>query len=124
MNDSNRSNGNPHDSPYGKLTLMTLCAMSLIAGICRQIPAHADEKSAVVSLADIDLSTTQGVERARARIHRKAGQLCSKVVDPWSLSHQPDYVRCVDSATAAAMQQLNASAMLANAPSDAGSGKR
>jgi UrcA family protein len=123
MNDSNRSNSNPHDSPYGKLTLMTLCAMSLIAGICRQIPAHADEKSAVVSLADVDLSTTKGMETARERIHQKARQLCSKVVNPWSISHQPDYVLCVDSTTAAAMQQVTASAMLANAP-DAGSSKR
>jgi UrcA family protein len=105
------------DSPYSKLALMALSSLVLIVAIGKQLPASAADQSAVVSLADLDLSTDKGMQTARDRIHQTAQQLCGKVVNPWSLSHHPDYVRCVDDATAAAMGQLNGPLLAANANS-------
>ncbi len=53
----------------GKVVLMTLCALFMIAAIGRQLPAYAADKSAVVSLANLDLSTEKGMQAARDRIH-------------------------------------------------------
>jgi hypothetical protein len=35
-------------------------------------------------------------------------------VEPWTLSHQPDYVACVDQTLASALAQLPAPAVAAN----------
>jgi len=96
------------DSSYSKLALMTLCAVFLVAAIARQLPASAAETSAsaTVGFADLDLSTEKGMQTARDRIHATARRLCSRVVDPWSISHQPDFVQCVNEATTAAVTEL------------------
>ena len=93
-------------STYTKLALMAGVSLALMAAIGKQLPAGAAEKSTVVSIADLDLSTEKGMEAARERVHEAARQLCKKVVDPWSLSHHPDYVQCVDETTADAVTQL------------------
>jgi len=103
----------------GKLALMTLCALSMIAVIGKQLPAYAADKSAAVSLANLDLSTEKGMQAARDRIHQTARRLCQRVVNPWSLSHQTDYVRCVNDATTAAVGQLQGMLLDANAHSPA-----
>ena len=103
----------------GKVVLMTLCALFMIAAIGRQLPAYAADKSAVVSLANLDLSTEKGMQAARDRIHQTARRLCQRVVNPWSLSHQTDYVRCVNDATTAAVAQMQGLLLVANAHSHA-----
>jgi UrcA family protein len=95
-------------SAYTKLALMATVSLALMAAIGRQLPAGAAEKSTVVFIADLDLSTQKGMETARERVHQAARDLCNKVLDPWSLSHQPDFVQCVDEATADAVTQLQA----------------
>jgi UrcA family protein len=116
MNDPEKAfNGCYSDSAYGKLALMAVCSLVLMVAIGKQLPASAAEKSAVVSLADLDLSTEKGMQAARERVHDAARQLCSKVVNPWSLSHHPDYVQCVDDATANAVTQLQGRQLVANA---------
>ncbi len=87
---------------------MAAVSLALMAAIGKQLPASAAEKSTVVLIADLDLSTEKGMETARERVHQAARKLCNKVVDPWSLSHHPDYVQCVDDATADAVTQLQA----------------
>ena len=95
-------------STYTKLGWMAGASIALMAAISNQLPADAAEKSTIVSIADLDLSTGNGMEAARERVHEAARHLCKKVVDPWSLSHQPDYVQCVNETTADAVTQLQA----------------
>jgi UrcA family protein len=108
-----------YDSPYGKLALMALCSLLLIGAIAKQLPASAADKSAAVSLADLDLSTEKGMQAARDRLHQTARWLCQRVVNPWSLSHQSDYVRCVNNATSAAVARLQEPQRVANAKAHA-----
>jgi UrcA family protein len=75
----------------------------------------ADEQAATasvtrtenVSLADLDLSTPEGVRAAHDRLHETARRLCSQVADSQDISHQPNYVACVDETLANALRQLN-----------------
>lgn len=88
----------------------------VVAAIALQLPASAAEecvssnnsaiKSADVSVADLDLSTASGIREAKERLHRAARKLCNEVLEPNSISHQPDFVRCVDTAMAAATAKL------------------
>jgi UrcA family protein len=76
------------------------------------LPAQADPgngaRAKQVSLADLDLSTIQGQETARERLHQMARHLCARVEDDLDLSKQTNYVRCVDQATALTSSHLNA----------------
>ena len=109
----------PCDSARPKLAWMTLCALFMIAAIGKELPASAADKSATVSLADLDLSTEQGMQAAHDRIHQTAQRLCQYVVNPWSLSHHTDYVRCVSDAVTAAVGQMQGRLLVANAHSHA-----
>ncbi len=115
MNVPRRALNRPYSgSSYTKLALMAGASLALMAAIGNQWPAGAAEKSTIVSIADLDLSTEKGMQAARERVHEAARQLCKKVVDPWSLSHQPDYVQCVDETTTDAVTQLQGRQLLAN----------
>jgi UrcA family protein len=100
-----------HDSPRSKFLLASLGCLLLTAALGRQLhaqssganPAYA---STIVRVGDLDLSTPGGMKLARDRIHQAAKRLCEKVVDPWSLSHEPDYVQCVDDTMATALKDL------------------
>jgi UrcA family protein len=97
-----------------------------ILAISAHLPARAVEsctpkitaagRTCVVSVADLNLSTATGMEVARERVQASARRLCSKVVNPWSYSHQTDYVACVDATMANALAQLQAPALAANSP--------
>ena len=71
-------------------------------------------RTMVVSVADLDLATEAGMQKALERLHATARHLCTLVVDHWTLSHQPDYVACVDQTLASALAQLPAPAVAAN----------
>jgi UrcA family protein len=58
--------------------------------------------SSHVTLAGLDLAKPADVAIARERIHLLARKLCDRVEDPLSLSHQPDFVACIDAAMAKA----------------------
>lgn len=72
------------------------------------------DRTAVVSVADLDLATEAGMQAARERLHATARRLCRRVVDPWAVSHQQDYTACVDATLATALAQLPAPAVAAN----------
>ncbi len=91
---------------YVNLVALSLGVVFLVAGICTELPAEAAERSAMVNLEDLDLTTDGGMQVARGRLHEKARWLCNRVVEPWSFSHQTDFVRCVDDAVARAFNQL------------------
>ena len=80
-----------------------------------QMPAHAADAIAIVSLADLDLSTEKGMQTAHERLDATARRLCKQVINPWALSHHAQYLRCVDDAVAAAARQIHDQALVAQA---------
>jgi UrcA family protein len=103
------------DSGVSKLALMSLCMVFFTAAIARHLPAQAADAIAIVSLADLDLSTEKGMQTARERLDETARHLCKQVIDPWALSHHAQYLRCVDDATTAALERLHSQALVAQA---------
>jgi UrcA family protein len=77
-------------------------------------PDGPSVRTKVVSVADLDLATAAGMQQARKRLHAAARRLCGRVIDPWAVSHQPDYVACVDTTLASALAQLPSPAVAAN----------
>jgi UrcA family protein len=77
-----------------------------------------DSRSEKVSIAGLDLSTTDGLNTARERVRQVARRLCLQLVDPNDRSRQWNYVNCVDDAVANAMQQVGGSShsIVANMP--------
>jgi UrcA family protein len=57
-------------------------------------------------VADLDLSTQEGLRIARERIHQVARNLCTQLASPLDLSHQSNFVACVESAMDRASRQL------------------
>ncbi|HME41190.1 MAG TPA: UrcA family protein [Steroidobacteraceae bacterium] len=104
------------DSDFGTLALLGLCGLLLSVAIGTSMPAEAaTEKSATVRIADLDLSTDKGMQAARDRIHDTARKLCNQLINPWSISHEPDFVQCVNEATTGAVAQLHGPIQVANA---------
>jgi UrcA family protein len=63
-----------------------------------------------VSLADIELSTIEGQRAARERLRQTARRLCSQVADELDLSHQTNYLACIDTAMTKVESRLQAMA--------------
>ena len=90
-----------------------IAAAAMVAFVGLNSAAVADQVSGgtrikTVSLADIDLSTVEGQRAARERLHQAAGDLCSQVADELDLSHDANYLACVDMAIAKAERLLQA----------------
>ena len=90
--------------------LMTAAALgSLGSGSSVMAAEHpSDARSKPVILTDLDLSTSEGQRAAYERLHEMARTLCSRVADELDLSHQANYVACVDSAMVNAGARLQA----------------
>ena len=77
------------------------------------LPAQAADaaygaRAQQVSLTDLNLSTVAGQEVARERLHQMARRLCAQEEDELDLSHQTNYVKCVEAATAKTLPHLDA----------------
>src|SRR5271165_4284910 len=66
------------ESGVSKLTLISVCIIFMTAAIAKQMPAHATDAIAVVSLADLDLSTEKGMQTAHERLDATARRLCKE----------------------------------------------
>jgi UrcA family protein len=77
-------------------------------------PSGPSARTAVVSVNDLDLATAAGMQQARERLRATARRLCGRVTNPWALSHQQDYIACVDATLTSALAQLPAPAVAAN----------
>jgi UrcA family protein len=87
--------------------------VALSIGVLGGAAAKADQiagesRTAQVKIADLDLSTAEGQQVAQARLHEVARTLCNRVSDSLDLSHQANYIKCVDSSVAKANQRLQA----------------
>ena len=77
------------------------------------LPAQAADaaygaRAQQVSLTDLNLSTVAGQAAARERLHQMARRLCAQMEDELDLSHQTNYVKCVEEATAQTLPHLDA----------------
>jgi UrcA family protein len=78
------------------------------------VAAVADEHAATapntrvedVSLADLDLSTSEGMRVARERLHAMAQRICARNADIPGLSSSPNFVACVDGTLAGALRNI------------------
>ena len=88
--------------------LMALCTLGAGAALAAEAsPSAAISRSTTVSLAGLDLSTSAGIVEARKRLHQAARAACSRVSDSLDLSHQTNFLKCVDESLTNALQQLN-----------------
>ena len=67
-------------------------------------PEAAVHRSAPVSVADLDLSSPEGIQAARARVHATARRLCLQLAGPRDRSRHENYLACVDATVAAALR--------------------
>ena len=88
------------------LAAILMLSIGMLAGAAAK--AGQPTISQHVKLSDLDLSTAEGQQRAQARVHEVARTLCSRVADQLDLSHQQNYVKCIDTAVAKAGEQLQA----------------
>ena len=96
-------------SAAGAAILMALFGIAPVATIADQHAATAAlSRVADVSLADLDLSTPEGMRAARERLHTMAQRVCAERADSRGPSSQPNFVACVDSTLAGAIRQINA----------------
>ena len=86
------------------------CVENTLAGALRQINVSAlaaVTRSAKLSLADLDLSTPEGMRAARDRLHTMARGLCAELAHSRDLSYQPNFDACVEDTLASALRQIN-----------------
>jgi UrcA family protein len=81
---------------------LDLCADDLMAAAQRQIKARTTK----VSLADLDLSTPQGVQAARDRLQATARRVCQELQSSRD-GASTQYSACIDETFAHALRQAN-----------------
>jgi UrcA family protein len=101
---------------FRSAALLTLCALTSASAVAgSQTGAAPVTRSAKVSLADLDLSTPDGARAARERLRETARRLCGQVADHLDLSHQANFVKCIDETMAKALRQVATPALVAGA---------
>ena len=91
-----------------------LCAAAPLVAVAAPPTAPAPGfLEAKVSLADLDLSTAEGVRAAHKRLRAKAESMCRELWDSASATYRWMYSACVNATFASAIQQLNAPALAA-----------
>jgi UrcA family protein len=88
-------------------TITALLALSVLAfaAVASARDTAPVTRSAKVSLAGLDLSTADGARAARQRLREVARRLCDHVADNFDLSHQSNFVACVDETLATALRR-------------------
>jgi len=85
----------------------TLCG-TLLAIADQSIAGTAEPRIADVSLADLNLSSPEGMRTAHDRLQAMAQRVCAAAADGRDLSSAPNFAVCVESTLAAHLRQINA----------------
>jgi UrcA family protein len=86
-----------------------LLAVAPAAAIADQpTTATADPRIADVSLADLNLSSAEGMGTARNRLLAMAQRVCAEAGNGRDLSSEPNFAVCVESTLAGHLKQINA----------------
>lgn len=103
-----RSFGGWHPA-LGAAIWMALFGIAPMHTIADQPAATAAvSRVADVSLANLDLSTPEGMRAARERLQTMAQRVCAEPAHSRGLPTQPNFIACVDSTVAGALGQINA----------------
>jgi UrcA family protein len=98
--------------PHASLPAVVFIALVAMAPLAANAAEHAaiapNSRVADVSLADLDLSTPDGMRVARERLHTMAERICAGP-DNRGFSSQPHIVACVDSTLAGALRNISTS---------------
>jgi UrcA family protein len=86
--------------------LMALLALAPFAMIAPSQAAGTEIHTSNVTLADLDLSTSEGVNIARDRLHLAARRLCSQAVTLNS-SNVENYIACMNETLTDAVRQID-----------------
>ena len=73
-----------------------------------------DQRTEVVSLADLDISTAQGAQAAEERLRKTARRLCAQVQDPLDLGRAQHLLACVEETFVTALRAMNGAAPAQN----------
>jgi UrcA family protein len=104
-----------------RLTRTTVLAAALsaawlampMAALSQQATVAVPASAAKVSLADLDLTTSDGIAAARDRLQGTARQLCSQRLDNLELSHRVEFLSCVDNSLIHELKQVSSKARAA-----------
>jgi UrcA family protein len=96
-----------------KTLLAALTLAGTLAGVTDSVlanpppeAAEAESIAATVSLADLDVSTPEGVRAASARLAKVAQRLCRKLGDNRRVSDWATYADCCQETLAKALRQV------------------
>jgi UrcA family protein len=93
----------------GAAILMALFGIVPVSAIADQRAAPTSvTRVEDVALADLDLSTPEGMRMARDRLHTMAQRVCAAPADNRVPSSQPTFAACVDSTLQNALRQMDA----------------
>lgn len=95
-------------STAGTAIFTVLLASAPLAWADQHATTAAVSRIAGVSLADVDLSTSAGIQEARNRLRAMAQRVCAEGVAGHDLTSQPTFVACVESTVAGALRQISA----------------
>jgi UrcA family protein len=98
------------------VALTALLAVAPLAAMAQsEVAASTRTLTSKVSVADLDLSTSAGMDAARDRLHQTARGLCSQVADSQDpyLTQKPTFIACVDDTLTDALRQINGPARAA-----------
>ena len=91
-----------HFRPFAIVAVLT----AAVCATTQSLNAGPETSSVRVNFSGIDLSTSGGQEKAKERLVQAARLTCQRVEDELDLSHQANYLACVDAALTQAMPKL------------------
>jgi UrcA family protein len=101
-----------------KILLPAVALAVMLAGVTDSVladprppAAKAESVAATVSLADLDVSTPEGVRAASARLAKVAQRLCRKLGDARRVSDWATYTECYRETLANALRQVTVPAV-------------
>jgi UrcA family protein len=97
------------NSVAGAAIVLALLGVAPLAALADPpVATEAASRVADVPLADLDLSTADGMRAAGERLRAMAERLCAEPAKNRGLPPQPNFTACVDSTVAAHLKQINA----------------
>jgi len=93
--------------------LIAACLTVPVAAWSQQSTAAIATSAANISLADLDLTTSEGVAAARDRLQETARLSCAQQIDTLAPSHRVDFLSCVDRSLIQELKQFSIGARAA-----------
>jgi UrcA family protein len=93
--------------------LIAVCLAVPIAALAQTPLVAAPTNAVKLSLAGLDLTTSEGVAAARDRLQGTARQFCSQQAGNLEPSHRADFLSCIDNTLITELKQVSSNARAA-----------